>query len=414
MRTLIPLIALSLACNNGTTDDKDTDDTDGTEDTEVVDTEDTDDAVTDCLVADPPTNLALVSDAFPGHAAPAAWVEPNGCAATVKYEAALGTTEGGTDVIGWTDLGTALEWSTEARLEEGQDYYISVRATDAEDNVSSDVFTPPFQVWTPAALTTGPVLWLDARTGLYSDSACTTAITDGEDIGCWMDRSGHDNHAEPALGPARGIEVPVLDVPVPPSFEEDGWTTTTPAVDFRGGRAMIIEDDDTLDLSANFSIFVVNDYQPLAAALGRPSVVDYPINKEVSWEVGYYNGVFSAAVWTDQPWGWGSTTRTQNRGKHLEVFQHADTIWHFRSDGLLDASIPPTRGTGVPIANTERVTLGGREDNQTRLYSALMAEILVVDGPLTDDELDHVETYLMQRWEIAEGTPVPMDTGPIF
>jgi hypothetical protein len=55
-----------------------------------------------------------------------------------KYEYAIGTTSGGTDVVDWTDNSTDTTVTrTDLTLTNGTTYYISVRSTDNVGNVSS-------------------------------------------------------------------------------------------------------------------------------------------------------------------------------------------------------------------------------------------------------------------------------------
>ncbi|MBT6777135.1 T9SS type A sorting domain-containing protein, partial [bacterium] len=55
----------------------------------------------------------------------------------VGYEYSIGTTPGATDVIFWTENGQEIEFSVPVTVLSGSDYYVSVRATDAADNVSN-------------------------------------------------------------------------------------------------------------------------------------------------------------------------------------------------------------------------------------------------------------------------------------
>lgn len=55
-----------------------------------------------------------------------------------KYQYAIGTTSGGTDVVNWTDNGTSTSVTKEGlTLADGDTYYVSVRAVDAAENTSS-------------------------------------------------------------------------------------------------------------------------------------------------------------------------------------------------------------------------------------------------------------------------------------
>ena len=53
------------------------------------------------------------------------------------YEYSIGTSPGGQNVIGWTDLGLATTLELDVALDHGQTYHVTVRATDVVDNVSA-------------------------------------------------------------------------------------------------------------------------------------------------------------------------------------------------------------------------------------------------------------------------------------
>ncbi len=77
-----------------------------------------------------------------------------------KYWYAIGTTEGGTDVVDWTDNGTNLSFTkTGLSLTDGQTYYISVRAENnagltsgivSSNGATVDLSTPVQSAWNPS------------------------------------------------------------------------------------------------------------------------------------------------------------------------------------------------------------------------------------------------------------------------
>ncbi|MGE3174908.1 MAG: hypothetical protein AB7O97_19935 [Planctomycetota bacterium] len=63
------------------------------------------------------------------------------------YEAAVGTTAGGTEVLGWTPVGATTSVSAGGfALDVGTTYYIAIRAHDAAGNVSAPAFSDGVQV----------------------------------------------------------------------------------------------------------------------------------------------------------------------------------------------------------------------------------------------------------------------------
>jgi hypothetical protein len=408
MLRLTMMMTLALMACSGTkdTDTADTSDTTDTTDT-VVDTDDDTDVTVTCDVADPPGNLAISVPAFPNTTATVTWEAPDGCADTDRYEVAVGTTAGGTDVADWASAGTSLEWSAAATLTEDTDYFVSVRTVDTEGNVSTAVDTPAWRVWTPAELT-GVALWLDATSGVYADTNCTNAAADDGVVACWVDRSANAHRAIRIVDIEGG---PVLTgfigigIDRSPRFRATTWDGM-PAIDFRGMRAMSIADADSLDLSEEFSVFWVNDFS------GDANQDHYPINKEESYEIAHYLGGVSGAVWTTGPWSWRTSDRPAPGGRHVEGFRHLSDMQEFHHDGILD-TVVSAPVTGTPAANTRDVVLGGRPLNTIRRYEALMTEMVVVDGTLTADQVRNVQGYLLSRWGIPMGSAYvpPTDSG---
>lgn len=87
-----------------------------------------------------------------------------------KYQYAIGTTSGGTDVLSYTDNGTSISVTNSSlSLTDGQTYYVSVRAYDQAGNVSGvgtsagitvDAVGPSFTNITASSTTTGfSVTW---------------------------------------------------------------------------------------------------------------------------------------------------------------------------------------------------------------------------------------------------------------
>ena len=68
--------------------------------------------------------------------------------------------------------------------------------------VTLAAFGAAFFVWNivsaalpaPGGIDSGLVLWLKADTGVFSNTGCSTAATDGGDAQCWADQSGSGNH----------------------------------------------------------------------------------------------------------------------------------------------------------------------------------------------------------------------------
>ncbi|HPT45516.1 MAG TPA: hypothetical protein PLM07_06425 [Candidatus Rifleibacterium sp.] len=83
-----------------------------------------------------------------------------------RYEVALGTTFGGTDVVGWTNAGMATSWSfTSLGLVNHQFYYTSVRVYDSGGALIGSVSSNGFETILPTSIT--------VRDGLGPDIAAS-------------------------------------------------------------------------------------------------------------------------------------------------------------------------------------------------------------------------------------------------
>ena len=67
------------------------------------------------------------------------WVAPADATDIASYEVALGTTEGGTDLVDWTDAGTNLTHQFTVTIGNGINVFASVRSKDAAGNLSEAV-----------------------------------------------------------------------------------------------------------------------------------------------------------------------------------------------------------------------------------------------------------------------------------
>jgi len=128
-----------------------------------------------------------------------------------KYEYAIGTTSGGTDVVTWADNDTATSVTKAGlSLTSGSIYYISVRATDNADNVSTTIISDGVMVDTAApsagsvsdstaadldwtkSTTTLTAVWTgfsDALSGIQKYEYAIGTTSAGTDVVTWTDNS---------------------------------------------------------------------------------------------------------------------------------------------------------------------------------------------------------------------------------
>ena len=130
-----------------------------------------------------PNNLALFNDSTttPAHKAPRASWSPmtSNYFVTDHYELAIGTTEGGTEILNWSNIGNVTQYDAtdgvddlNFTLEHFQDYYLSIRAVDAVGNKSLTATSQPWQVFPAASLQL-------AGTFLKLDAAALSTVIDG-------------------------------------------------------------------------------------------------------------------------------------------------------------------------------------------------------------------------------------------
>jgi hypothetical protein len=93
-----------------------------------------------------------------------------------RFEVAIGTTAGGSDVVSWTSTGLTTNFSaTGLSLTNGVSYYASVRTVDVNGNTSSATTGP---AWTASSSTCSAAqVYASAGTSTFTiPSGCTTAI----------------------------------------------------------------------------------------------------------------------------------------------------------------------------------------------------------------------------------------------
>ncbi len=237
------------------------------------------------------------------------------------------------------------------------------------------------------------VLWLDANDSatLFSNSTCTTPITTDADVGCWHDKSGSGNHV---------IQTTVA-MPNYRLNQQNGM----PALEFVDGAG----NDDRLatttagQITANgsYTKFVVFSYDSLTTS----------------------NNLISSAGSTGTAF-WGSNAPNNGRLHVWNLNGTAANPGHLSSPAQLTAGqyyIGATRYNniaadgnlsvlnidGTQVANDDTlqnhtaqvISIGNHND--TSGLDGRIAEAIVYNRTLTDMEIDCVEAYLGDKWNIA-------------
>jgi hypothetical protein len=131
----------------------------------------------------------------------ASWVAGSDDVGIEKYQIALGTSSGGTDILNWKDIGNVTSYRVQngadgvsLTLSYSTDYFLSIRAVDAAGNTSEVKTTSAWQLFEPNDIS-NLQLWLDARSSenIFSNDVCTTPATgNGDNVRCWKDRSANN------------------------------------------------------------------------------------------------------------------------------------------------------------------------------------------------------------------------------
>jgi hypothetical protein len=348
-----------------------------------------------CLLANPPGLLMLEGQAFPRTAPMAQWSPPApGCAETTDYELAVGTLASGDDVMPFTSFGATAQWDGAVvsghRLPDGVDLFLSVRAVDDAGNVSTALSSFPFQIWSPAQLD-GLALWIDYADAkvVFSDADCTVAATEGDALACVLDKSGNANHVR---SPEGGVG-PELE----PRTRHDVATAR-----FVGDRVLEAEDSATLSPGLPALTMAIVD-----APMSVNSTVDggarYAIQKEDAFQLAYYDDNVHVAIDTITPgvWGWGASPLPTQAVGQLNIFEHDDTTWRFRRDGVaLGESSPGNGQVGALAVSNAPLRLGVRIDglNTSWGYDAAQAEVIILTTVLEPEAMANLERYLQEKW----------------
>jgi len=194
---------------------------------------------TDTEAPTPPGTIELAGDALLTASPTASWTASTDNVAVTGYEVGVGTDETTADVVDFVDIGTSTQRqfsSIDPLLSSSTDYYILVRARDAEGNVSEVTASA---VWSPGlvmvsgglALPESPTELSDCRS--YLESAYYNDDGDGR---YWIDPDG-----------AGGVAAQLCDCDM--TEDGGGWTLvlnyvhqggTNPALDIRTSTLPLI------------------------------------------------------------------------------------------------------------------------------------------------------------------------------
>jgi len=249
---------------------------------------------------------------------------------------------------------------------------------------SLNVATVP--AFTPASIS-GLQLWLDASDAstLFTDSAGTTAATaDGDPVGCWKDKSGN---AKNATQP-NGTKKPLLKI----NAKNSKNTIRYDGVD----DGMI----NAVGLTSGTYSGVIHVF---FAASKPTSGGTYFVERQTGpckafffWQTGPY-------IESD-----GSTyAKTMTSGSY-SLFNSAGSVVSHITSGT-SGSVARVNRSSVTFSSNQYASVSGssgyilaeREGGQGQRWPGDYFELLVYTKTLTNDEIQNVENYLIDKWGIV-------------
>ncbi len=229
-------------------------------------------------------------------------------------------------------------------------------------------------------------MWLDAddASTLFQETSCTNLATDGQGVGCWQDKSWAGN-------------------------------------DVRGtGEPTVLASD----LNGKTTLRFLNDSLVTAAGGQITSNSGYTKFAVVKYDGTWSNNIISSSPGTHAFW-WNGWTQIS--------MWHAGTFINSVNLGTSNYQIGVGR-YGAPDALTNVINVDGTQaasntttrnfnatSNITRIWShgtgnalnGRLAEAIVYDRALSDDEIDAVECYLSGKWGIPVTSNCQIDTSEL-
>jgi len=295
--------------------------------------------------------------------------------ATVSLGAPLTIDDGGTATLDETTISTSgapLQIGTTSNL-----------LTTQTLNVSGGTVT----VSSGGGMPSGLQLWLDAS-DIDADGN-PDSLSNGDLISVWSDKSGNGNDAD--------------DLQSDPSYVASG-PNGAPVVNFdNGDRLATTASFDDTNLPDGYTILGVSRY----AGGGSTNRVISSRNR--NWLFGHHGS-------RDERWyanGWIHDTGDANTNWHLYAGTMADGnnpgAWFWKDSNLLTSNDQGGHDTDHEPA---RIQLNGYNGN-SELSNSEIAELLIFNGVLSDDDLNNIGGYLADKYGITAPNYTGSLSGPI-
>lgn len=311
-----------------------------------------------------PSALTLSGVAGPTSSPSLSWTESTDSCGFSHYEIAIGTTSGASDVQPFTNIGNVLSYkyfSLTPALNTNTDYYLSLKAVDLNNNQSSIISSPVWSLPAPGNVSSGLVLWLDSddQSTFFQNNDCSTGpvTTDGDLIGCWLDKSQSGNNA---------------------TSNADNQRPTYQTNEFNGKS--IVRFDGAND-NLNFTnindirtVFIVNKstgttYQPL---MGHSTLTDWFTN-DTSLVTSGASSFLTGGTWR--------FNKANVPNPQLQTQNGQYSLY----------SVVTTGNVSADHISSDRKTGG-------RYFGGDYVEVIVYDRALNESEVTAIENFLFDKW----------------
>lgn len=256
------------------------------------------------------------------------------------------------------------------------------------------------QTWTPQIPLGGetPKLWNDGndKSTMFTDTAMTTlVINDGDSIAAWADKSGNNNNAiQSTLGNRPTYKTNILNGKSVLSFDCAAYNT------------LVVDIVNSIPQNASVTVFVlakINNYSTSGGA-----------RKAISFKGGV--GALGWAASVNVSYTLGNGVRFTKLGVADTVLpipildDKSYSLLTFKFDSSFDCSSYNNGDLRSFVASAADCLTGNREFiigggvNSTESWDGNIAEVLVYDEELTDDEIIKVSGYFIRKWDIK--TPI--------
>ena len=234
-------------------------------------------------------------------------------------------------------------------------------------------------LWTPAALGGNLKVWLKA------DDSSTIS---GSSVSQWSDKSGNGNHATQSNSNDRPTS-------------GSSTINSKNVIDFAGGKHMTLGYPPSLDRT----IAVVAQYDGIS---GLKTVVGARDSTDERSYLGQDSGASRIGVGEKSALS-GNTIATSTT--YIQVLKHGEGVSGRQADHYLNGvqDIDSTFASTTSIGSSNNYMIGGFNGAGTvhsgSRYGGLMAELVITDKIMSDEDRQRLEGYLAHEWGTTGSLP---------